>query len=63
MKLRLKPKESQRTLVVGVVNDGNGIGNFDSAKQAVENKIDCKLEVFQESDWKKALQWLIDNAE
>ena len=42
---------------------GNGIGNFDSAKQAVENKIDCKLEVFKESDWKKALQWLIDNAE
>ena len=22
-----------------------------------------KLEVFEEKDWKKALQWLIDNAE
>lgn len=42
--------------------NGNGIGNFNSAKQAVENKIDCKLEVFNEKDWKKALQWLIDNA-
>ena len=42
--------------------NGNGIGDFNSAKQAVESKIESKIEVFKEEDWKKALQWLIDNA-
>ena len=49
--------------LISEFTNGNGIGNFDSAKKAVENKIDSKLAVFKESDWKKALQWLIDNAE
>ena len=42
--------------------NGNGIGDFNSAKQAVEYKIESKIEVFRQEDWKKALQWLIDNA-
>ena len=41
--------------------------NGESIKIAIDKMItyggDVKLEVFKESDWKKALQWLIDNAE
>ena len=43
----------------------NGYGNFESIQELVEYYMnsDWKLEVFHEKDWKKALQWLIDNAE
>ena len=44
-------------------NHSNINNQFIPYEQAVENRIGCKLEVFKESDWKKALQWLIDNAE
>ncbi len=41
--------------------------NGESIKTAVDEMIihggNAKLEVFHEKDWKKALQWLIDNAE
>ena len=43
----------------------NGYGKFESIRELVEYymNLDWKLEVFHEKDWKKALQWLIDNAE
>lgn len=43
----------------------NGYGAFKSIQELVEfyMKLGWKLEVFHEKDWKKALQWLIDNAE
>ena len=43
----------------------NGYGKFESIQELVEYylKLNWKLEVFHERDWKKALQWLIDNAE
>lgn len=34
-----------------------------SLKSAIEYIEDFKLEVFESKDWKKALQWLIDNSE
>ena len=41
--------------------------NGESIKTAIDKMIiyggNVKLEVFNEKDWKKALQWLIDNAE
>ena len=42
----------------------NGYGAFESIQELVEYYIEAgwKLEVFHEKDWKKALQWLIDNA-
>ena len=41
----------------------NGYGKFESIQELVEYYIEAgwKLEVFHEKDWKKALQWLIDN--
>ena len=43
----------------------NGYGAFESIQELVEYYIEAgwKLEVFHQKDWKKALQWLIDNAE
>ena len=43
----------------------NGYGAFESIQEIVEYYIEAgwKLEVFHQKDWKKALQWLIDNAE
>ena len=43
----------------------NGYGEFESIKELVEYYLDSgwKKEVLHEKDWKKALQWLIDNAE
>ena len=44
----------------------NGYGAENkSIKYAVEKQLKYgeKTEVFHENDWKKALQWLIDNAE
>ena len=52
-----------------LINEGftrnNGYGNFKSIQELVEYYVEkgWKLEVFYEDDWKKALQWLIDNAE
>ena len=44
--------------------NGNGYDDFDTIQQAIDDRINenSKLEVFEEKDWKKALQWLIDNA-
>ena len=41
----------------------NGYGAFESIKELVEYYIETgwELEVFHEKDWKKALEWLIDN--
>ena len=43
---------------------GNCYGSFNSIQLSVENyiKIGWRLQVFHQDDWKKALQWLIDNA-
>ena len=37
----------------------------DTIKEAVEEQMKCgqDVEVFQERDWKEALQWLIDNVD
>ena len=44
----------------------NSYEKFDSIEEAIEYSINNKgyiIEVFEQKDWKKALQWLIDNAE
>ena len=45
---------------------GNSFTHYecDSVKEIVEYCLSCdnKIEVFRQEDWKKALQWLIDNA-
>lgn len=52
-----------------LMNEGftrnNGYGSFESIKEIVEYYVErgWRLEVFHEDDWKKALQWLIDNVE
>lgn len=52
-----------------LMNEGftrnNGYGEFESIQKLVKFYIreGWKLEVFHEDDWKKALQWLINNAE
>ena len=53
------------TLVNSGFTRNNGYGTFESIQELVEYFLDLgwKLEVFHEKDWKKALQWLIDNAE
>ena len=44
--------------------NGNGCMGHATIKDGVNHKIGDghKIEVFKEEDWKKALQWLIDNA-
>ena len=53
------------TLINNGFTRNNGFRNFESIQKLVEYyvKEGCRLEVFHEKDWKKALQWLIDNAE
>lgn len=53
------------TLVNNGFTRNNGYGAFESIRELVEYYIALgwKLEVFHEKDWKKALQWLIDNVE
>jgi hypothetical protein len=44
------------------VTNGNGMsGRFDTIKEAVMLRLDA-IAAFHQSDWKQALQWLIDNA-
>ena len=52
-------------LLNDVFTNGNGYYDFDTIEEATNDRIDenSKIEVFEEKDWKKALQWLIDNAE
>ena len=52
-------------LLNDVFTNGNGYDDFDTIEEATNNQINknAKIEVFNEKDWKKALQWLIDNAE
>ena len=47
------------------ITKGAILNLHDSIQKAVESLLfkKCKIEVFEEKDWKKALQWLIDNAE
>ena len=42
-----------------------GYDEFESIEELVEYYVEkgWNLEVFHEDDWKKALQWLIDNAD
>ena len=53
------------TLLNREFTQNNGYGNFKSIKKLVEFYMNSgwKLEVFHQKDWKKALQWLIDNVE
>lgn len=53
------------TLMNNGFTRNNGYGEFESIRELVEHYMNSgwKLEVFHEKDWKKALQWLIDNAE
>lgn len=50
------------------LSDGFSMGNcyipFNSIQSCIENYIKrgWRLQVFHQDDWKKALQWLIDNA-
>lgn len=58
-------KDYKFTLFNSGFTRNNGYGKFKSIKKTVEYYMNLgwKLEVFHEKDWKKALQWLIDNAE
>ena len=58
-------KNYKLTLFNSGFTRNNGYGTFESIQKLVECYLDSgwKLEVFHEKDWKKALQWLIDNAE
>ena len=58
-------KKYKLTLFNSGFTQNNGYGNFESIQELVEYylKLDWKLEVFHQKDWKKSLQWLIDNAE
>ena len=58
-------EEYKLTLMNKGFTRNNGYVTFESIKELVENYVEkgWKLEVFHENDWKKALQWLIDNAE
>jgi hypothetical protein len=42
---------------------GNGMGAYSTIREAVEDAIDrdWNIAVFHQSEWRKALQWLIDN--
>ena len=53
------------TLFNSGFTQNNGYGKFESIQELVEYYMDSgwKLEVFHQKDWKKALQWLINNAE
>ena len=45
--------------------NGNGWSDYDTLKEAISSDISSdrfKIEVFENKDWKGALQWLIDNA-
>ena len=58
----------QFTLLDSKFTNRNRYGtNGESIKTAIDKMIiyggKVKLKVFEEKDWKKALQWLIDNAE
>ena len=52
-------------LLHDMFTNGNGYDDFDTIEEATNDRINenSKIEVFYEKDWKKALQWLIDNAE
>ena len=52
-------------LLNNVFTNGYGYSDFDTIEEATNDQINenSKIEVFEEKDWKKALQWLIDNAE
>ena len=58
-------KNYKLTLFNSGFTRNNGYGAFESIQELVEYYIETgwKLEVFHQKDWKKALQWLIDNAE
>ena len=43
----------------------NAYNHYNSIQEAIKHSFQdfWKIEVFHQKDWKKALQWLIDNAE
>jgi len=43
------------------LTSGNRYGPFNSIEEALSSKFLTEIQVFKYSDWKKALQWLIDN--
>lgn len=63
-----KPKQFTFFSISNNFTIGNGY-NFTSKEDTIQKMIvdalslGYKVEAFHESDWKKALQWLIDNAE
>ena len=53
------------TSINDLFTQSNSYDSFNSIKEVIEyylNK-EWNIEVFHQKDWKKALQWLIDNAE
>ena len=56
-------KNYKLTLFNSGFTRNNGYGAFESIQELVEYYLDSgwKIEVFHQKDWKKALQWLIDN--
>ena len=53
------------TSINDLFTQSNSYNSFNSIKEVIEyylNK-EWNIEVFHQKDWKKALQWLIDNAE
>ena len=47
----------------GLITSGYGLGIEHSIKEMIKSELenDNLVEVFEPKDWKKALQWLIDN--
>ena len=56
---------SFKSISNGLLNENGWSYNDNTITQAVDTGIKngWEIEVFEEKDWKKALQWLIDNAE
>ena len=53
------------TSINDLFTQSNSYSSFNSIKNVVEHYLNAgwNIEVFHQRDWKKALQWLIDNAE
>ena len=52
------------TSINDLFTQSNSYNSFNSIKEVIEYYLDAgwNIEVFHQKDWKKALQWLIDNA-
>ena len=58
-------KNFKFTSINDLFTQSNSYNSFKSIKNVIEHYLDAgwNIEVFHQKDWKKALQWLIDNAE